>query len=444
MSTKPISWVAVWREGSETPKWQKGPRTNLPPFPLHTSAPTRPHPALLRPTKKGRSFSSQTKKQAYLKQPLESSPLPICTVRRYGPFPRGGLRNASTQRGGAPRCRPTSSSWRSSAGTAMPAVSPGPPTPPCPTRTTGARTGQTGRPGALSLIYFRGPLGCTRGVYPSSFQRGINAPPPRGTARRRSARAAAPRRSLEDPADKGARANLASRHPAAPPHPNWPQGRSRGSGRRDGGLPPRRLSRRSTPPLSRSGRVPAGPRSRLSRRGSPARVGGAPGAGAPDRAAPPALSPRPSPCPSAAVPLRAAPMLPLIQPLRRRTRRLSRARAFYRSAECRDAPSPPPSPPPPRTFAPAPRARPRASREVWAAPPPRPRTGLEAEPCLPGCGYCGHNVCAFVLCPPRALALEGVQRGMAGVELQLLEINSACKHHESIESLRYAKASKIT
>lgn len=339
---------------------------------------------------------------------------------------------------------PHLSSWRSSAGTAMPAASPGPPTPPCPTRTTGARTGQTGRPGALSLIYFRGPLGFTRGVYPSSFQRVINAPPPRGTARRRRARAAAPRRSLEDPADKGARANLASRRPAAPPHPNWPQGRSRGSGQRDGGLPPRRLSRRSTPPLSRSGRVPAGPRSRLSRRGSPARVGGAPGAGAPGRAAPPALSPQPSPCPSAAVPLRAAPMLPLIQPLRRRTRRLSRARAFYRSAECRDALSPPPSPPPPRTFAPAPRARPRASREVWAAPPPRPRTGLEAEPWLPGCGYCGHNACAFVLCPPRALALEGVQRGMAGVELQLLEVNSACKHHESIESLRYAKASKIT
>lgn len=148
MSTKPVSWVAVWREGSETPKWQKGPRTNLPPFPLHTSAPTRPHPALLRPTKKGRSFSSQTKKQAYLKQPLESSPLPICTVRRYGPFPRGGLRNASTQRGGAPRCRPTSAAGGARPARRCPQSAPGRP----PRRAPPAPRGLApARPAALGL-----------------------------------------------------------------------------------------------------------------------------------------------------------------------------------------------------------------------------------------------------------------------------------------------------
>lgn len=136
-------------------------QTKLPTFPLQTSAPTRSDPTLLRPTKKGRSFYSQTKAQAYLKRPLKSSSLLIRTVQRYQPFSRGVLRNPSTHRGRAPRCRPPPSSWRSSASTAMPAASPGPPTLPCPTRTLGARNSETDRPRAPSLIYCQGPLGFT-------------------------------------------------------------------------------------------------------------------------------------------------------------------------------------------------------------------------------------------------------------------------------------------
>lgn len=67
-------------------------------------------------------------------------------------------------------------------------------------------------------------------------------------------------------------------------------------------------------------------------------------------------------------------------------------------------------------------------------------SGLGAELCFPGYGYCRQNVCAFVLCPPRALALDP---GVAGIELQLLEINSSYKDHGIIESLRLEKGSKI-
>lgn len=49
-------------------------------------------------------------------------------------------------------------------------------------------------------------------------------------------------------------------------------------------------------------------------------------------------------------------------------------------------------------------------------------------------------MCAFVLGPPRALALDP---GVAGIELQLLEINSSYKDHGIIESLRLEKGSKI-
>lgn len=121
--------------------------------------------------------------------------------------------------------------------------------------------------------------------------------------------------------------------------------------------PSRRLSRRSTPPREepRAAALPSlaarltcvGRRSARSRSPRPSRAA----------SAVPTAVPIPFCCCSAATPI----LLPT-QPLRQRTRRLSRARAFYSSAGCRDAPPPPPSPPPPRTSASAPLALPAKCR----------------------------------------------------------------------------------